>query len=112
MENVYNIQIVTNGDMSQSTVTSDVIDLSRTDGYAVYAEWTGSPNGVIELQASLDGNTWVTITGSPSIITTAGNFMWNVGDVFYDKVRVLYIKTSGSGTLNVHINGKADVTGA
>jgi hypothetical protein len=107
MENIYNYLIVTNGDMT-SVITSQVQDLSKTDGYSVYAKWTGSPIGAIELKASLDGINFVVIAGSATDVNGPGDALWEVTTAFYDKILVEYVPSGGSGTLNVQINGKGD----
>lgn len=106
-QNLYNLQIVTDGNMT-SNITSDVVDLSKTDGYAVFAKWTGSPNGTIKIQVSVDGSNYVDLDGSTTAVSGAGDALWEITTAYYDKVRVVFTFTSGSGTLNVHINGKGD----
>ena len=107
-QNIYNVKIVTSGDMS-SNIASSVVDLSITNGYAIQAIWTGSPEGNLKLQISNDEINWTDI-GESVVATggTAGSTMWLEPSAMYDKVRVVYEATSGSGTLNVQINGKGD----
>jgi hypothetical protein len=107
-ENLYNYKILTNGDMS-GNLTSAPVDLSKTDGYSVYAEWSGSPVGTMKLQVSLDGIHYVDYTGSQTPVNGVGNVIWEVTTAFYDNIRVVYTYGSGSGTLNVQINGKGDL---
>lgn len=107
-ENIFNTPILTNGVMT-STLTSTAMDLSRIDGYAIYAKWTGTPVGDIKLQASVDGTNYIDYPGSDIAITAAGDAIWEVTTAYYDKIRVVYTFTSGTGTLNVQINGKGDL---
>lgn len=104
-QNLFNIPIVTNGDMS-SDITSDITDLSKVDGYAVYAKWTGTPQGSIKLQVSVDGINYVDLDGSSTVVNNAGEALWEVTTAFYDKVRLVYTSSSSTGTLNAQINGK------
>ena len=106
-ENIYNYKITTDVGMNV-TYISPQQDMSVTNGYSVYAQWTGSPVGTIELQASLDGVNFVTIAGSPTPVNGPGEALWEVTTAFYDRVRIKYIPSGGSGTLNVQINGKGD----
>ena len=92
-------------------LTSAVTDLSRVDGYAVYAIWTTGPVGTIKLQASVDGVSFIDYPNSETPVNGAGNVIWEVTTAFYDKIRVVYTYTSGTGTLNVQINGKGDILG-
>lgn len=107
MENLYNVKIVTDASMGAS-VESEVVDLSKTNGYSIYAKWTGSPVGIVKLQASLDNVNFVDIIDSSSAVSGAGDILWEVTTAFYDKVKLVYTRTSGSGVLNVQINGKGD----
>ena len=89
-------------------VTSSAVDLSKVDGYAVFAKWTGAPVGTIKLEVGLDGQNYVEYPGSATAVNGAGDALWEVTTAFYDKVRVKYERTSGTGSLNVQINGKGD----
>lgn len=107
-QSIYTIKIVTDGDMS-SNVTSNVVDLSITNGYAIQAVWTGSPEGNLKLQISNDEATWTDV--AESVVATggtSGSTVWLEPTAMYDKVRVVYEATSGSGTLNIKMNGKGD----
>lgn len=108
-ENIYNYKIITDADMSSSITSSPSVDMSRTDGYAVYAKWTGAPVGDIKLQASVDNVNFVDIIDSDSPVNGPGDIMWEVTTAFYDKFRVVYTRTSGTGVLNAQINGKGDL---
>lgn len=114
------VQIVTNGDMSQTTIASIGIDLQNIFGYAIQAEWTGgSASGTLILQLSTDivnvasganpaANVvnWSTYSGSSTTVSGPGNFVWNAADAGYRWVRLLYTKSSGTGTLNATFLGK------
>jgi len=108
-ENIYNYKIVTNASMA-AIVTSPSVDLSKTDGYSVYAKWSGAAAaGSIELQASLDDINFVTMSSSGTVVAGPGEALWEITSAFYDKIRVVFTPTGGSvGTLNVQINGKGD----
>lgn len=109
-ENIYNYKIVTNGDMS-SNITSTVVDLSRTDGYSISSSWTGAPAGTIKLQVSIDNILFFDYPSSATVVSGAGSAMWEITTAFYDKVQLVYTRSSGTGTLNAQINGKGDLIG-
>jgi len=106
---------IINGDMSQSSVTSSVTNIITADNLNQQLQWSGSPVGTFALQVSGDyeqdmfGNvqnagTWVTLT----TLTTAGGNpagidLQGMGAPWY---RVVYTKTSGSGTLQGFLTGK------
>lgn len=92
--------------------------------YSIAANISGTPNGIIKLQASNDPATdetppsgvpfptptnWADIERSTFTVTTSGTTMWNVYDVAYNYVRVVYTDSSSgasTATMNVIINGK------
>lgn len=118
------VQIIANASMT-STVNSEGIDLNQTVLYSIQASWTGTPVGTLKLQISDDivpvaasstnpvgtnpaGNVinWSDYTGSPSLVNGPGNFVWNVSDVGYRWVRLVYTPSSSTGTLNATFSGK------
>ncbi len=83
--------------------------------YAIQLVATGSPVGTFKLQASSDqgGPTnsqnsivfsdqvvnWTDIADSSQAIAAAGNLMWTVQNPGYQWVKVVYTRTSGTGSL-------------
>lgn len=91
--------------------------------YCISAIVTGTPTGVIKLQASNDPETnalpdgtfqqppsnWVDVASSSFSLTTSGETLWNVNAVGYNYVRVVYTDSSGgtsSATMKIVFNGK------
>ena len=113
---------------------SPYVQLKNIYTYTMSAIITGTPTGTVQIQASNDPETndtqtnlptalntqmtnppskapvnWVTITGSPFIVTSAGEQMWNVNYAGYNYVRVQYIDSSGgtsTATMTIIFNGK------
>lgn len=119
------VQLMTDGNMA-SSLSSIGIDLNQTVMYSIQAVFSGSPVGTLKLQISNDivpvapvaGNpvgsnpaanvvNWTDYTGSSTAVSAAGNFVWNVFDVGYRWVRVVYTRSSGTGTLNITYSGKS-----
>ena len=107
-ENTFNSFVLTNGNMS-SNLQSEVIDTSRVDSVVFYAKFTGSPVGTLKVQVSINDADYVDLPDSSVSVTEAGDFMWNIVDTNYDKIKVIYVATSGSGILNIQANTKAEV---
>ena len=101
---VLNKQLFTNSLMT-STLTSEVVDLAETLGYAIHAIWTGTPTGTLSIQGSNDGLSFVQID---SVATggVAGQHLLNVEKHHYRYVRVVYTFSSSTGSLNLYISGK------
>lgn len=118
--------VITAGDMSAVSITSQVTILRSLSKFSYEVSWTGtSPIGTLALQVSntyslnADGTAgnagvWMSVpldvaSAEVSTIPISGN----TGNGFIDvtvqagyAVRLLYTKTSGVGTLNATINGK------
>lgn len=99
------IRLCTNCDMSQGLITTGAIDLTYNLNYSIQAVWTGSPVGTIKLQVTNDiggcGPNWSDYSNSSQVVSGAGDFAWIASQASYHCVRVVYTRTSGSGTLNV-----------
>jgi hypothetical protein len=104
---LFNIRIVTNGDMSND-ITSLSTNIDEAVSYCIQAKFTGSPVGSIKLQASNDPVVlgYSDITETITAVTTSGNYMINADLPAYSFVQLVYTRTSGSGTLNATINAK------
>lgn len=85
--------------------TSDTINTERNDliGIQIVYSGGGSPTGTFILQASIDGSTWSTVTGSSVAITTDGNTLYTITDICYRYLRVNYTRTSGTATINIYL---------
>lgn len=113
---------IVNGDMSHASIISSVTSIRFLDNVGIQLNFSGSPVGEFAVQVSADhmqddfGN--VTVPGNwvPLIFTywngtlfvTGNNIPTTVGSPIYldlnqlsaPWIRVVYTKTSGSGTLN------------
>lgn len=92
--------------------------------FSIMVVITGTPTGTLTLQGSNDPETndtmalgtpepvpthWATIANSSISVTAAGNNMYNISDVAYNYVRVVYTDGSSGGstaTMTSIINGK------
>ena len=121
---VYNKQLTTNQVLNVNS-TSPASALKSIFMYAMAANFTGSATGSIKLQASNDPETndtppsgipfpaptnWADIANSTfAIVPGMTEVLWNVRDVAYNYVRVVYTDGSGgtsTATMNIVINGK------
>lgn len=116
--------VIVNGDMSGNITSDPTILQSLTVGAYSYS-WTGAaPIGVVTFEASNDyalnsdgtvknAGTWTvmdvlfngTIVSSVPLTGNSGNGLidWSTGAY---AIRTVYTRTSGTGVLNVIINGK------
>lgn len=102
-----------------SSITSDAVEIKLQDNVGFQLNWTGSPVGSFDFQISADhkedieGNVvnegnWISLTLSASI-TAAGSpdsAYVDLNQLSASYARVRYIRTSGSGTLDVYATAK------
>jgi hypothetical protein len=102
-------QVITNGDMSQPSITQAIpTNIQNMDNVALQLEWTGAPVGTFAIFGSVNGVNYRQITtnvtppaGSP------GGTIVDLNQLSFQWIYVQYTKTSGAGTLNAWIAGKA-----
>jgi hypothetical protein len=112
-------KIITAGNMSASSITSLATNIQYLDNICLEMVFTGSPTGTFSVQGSVDyqqdanGNVtntgnWVPITLSPAPVASgsAGSILIDMNQLSFPYIRVVYTRTSGSGSLTVNIGGK------
>lgn len=93
------------GDMSKTSNTSaatldGVGDIRHVRFVMPYLVWTGtSPVGSAQLEVSPDNINWFNIGSAVAVSGNTGKYSWDVIDTGALWVRVVYTKTSGTGTL-------------
>jgi hypothetical protein len=97
----YNIVLESNAVLN-TNIASAPMQLLNIYGYALQVIVTGTPNGTFKLQASCDPfnnqslvTNWTDVANSPYTMTAAGTYMWNVTDVMYNYMRLVYTDASG-----------------
>lgn len=110
----------TSGDLAEAALYSNPISLRHLSAFSVQLVATGSPTGSFKLQMSNDnpdhtGNkyptstmNWTDLDGSSISITTSGNVGWNATGAGYLWLRVVWTKTSGTGSITGRFNGKGE----
>lgn len=112
------VQLISAGDMSGS-ITSIACEIQLQDNIGVQLNWSGVPVGTFSIQVSNDhredskGNilnpgTWVSLPLSPSITATGSpdSAYVDLNQLSAMYMRVVFTRTSGSGTLNAFVSGK------
>ena len=126
---IYNVQnIIPASTVMNTTLNSQALQLENMFGYAIQIVFTGTPTGTFKLQSSCDPVTkanqvfganglvtytptnWTDIANSSFTVAAAGNVEWNVTDVGYNYVRVVYTDGSSGGSTAIvtvaQFNGK------
>lgn len=102
-----------------SSITSSVVEIKNQDNIGIQLNWTGTPVGTFAVQVSSDylqdteGNVmnagnWITLPISPSIAAagSADSAFVDVNQTSAQYMRVVYTRTSGTGTLTGIAVGK------
>jgi hypothetical protein len=85
---------------------SETVELPFQFGYSVCATTVGAGTGSCKLQASVDGITFVDVTGSSQNFTAAGSMFFNVSDAFYKSFRVVLTVATGTPTATIKFFSK------
>lgn len=100
-----------------ANATSLHIFVGQLDRCSVDVDYTGSPVGTLKIQgANNKDGTWKDIPTSQadgSVSTTisisaAGGTIFNVAEIAFRYLRVVYTFTSGTGTISAVVNGVDD----
>lgn len=110
-----NDDFIAAGTQTDMTISFESIPiwLGHICNYSIQLFFSGSPNGALRLQCSLDEGSpssapttnyaqvthWSDILGSSQLITTSGDHVWEVTNTGNCWVRFVWSASSGSGTL-------------
>ncbi len=112
--------VITNGDMSAS-ITSAVTIIQKLSQISYDISWTAgsSPVGVMSVQVSntysqdssgavKNAGNWTTLTlsATPSVTGNTGNGFIDVDATGAYAIKLIYTRTSGTGTMNATISAK------
>lgn len=113
---------VVNAVSMAATITSSPTNVQYLDNVVYELSWpsTGSPNGTFAVQASEDyqvsstgtvtnSGTWVPLTLSSTITATgsADQALIDLNQIPFSWIRLVYTRSSGTGTLDVFVSGKS-----
>jgi len=114
--------IITAGTVMNTTIHSSAIGVPQMFGAAIQIEFSGTPTGSFNLQASADP--WVAnptaaqvpsnfsdVADSTFTVSAAGNVMWNISDIEYNWIRVVYTDTSSGASTATITNASANLKG-
>ena len=91
-----------------TTVISLVTDVQSVDNIGIQITFTGNPTGDFYVEGSVNNVTWVPLSFSPAPVAAGvgDDFLFNIKQFPYPKLRVRYAPTSGTGTLNAWVFAK------
>lgn len=95
-----NYAVITSGGSISANFTSDSWSTEDADKYVLQLVFSGSsPTGTFALQGSVDGTTWTTVT--TQAVSADGSILWESGLCAIPIIRVIYTRTSGTGTVTI-----------
>lgn len=115
--------MMTNVSMAASS-NSIGVDVNQLNLMSIQAYWpsTGTPVGTLKVQVSNDRVSvsttsdpaanvvnWTDYTGSTTTVNGAGDVLYNMTFAGYRWARLVYTRTSGTGTLNASFSGKGNM---
>lgn len=105
----YKQETLLDGQSMAASFNSEPISVLEFNGYSIQCVWTGSPTGTLKLQISNDTEeptNWDDLDDSSVSITTAGSETYIVAEVEYGFVRIVYTRSSGTGSFGAKFVGK------
>lgn len=97
-----------------ASLSSEAVYVGQAFNSCIIVVWTGTPTGTLKLQASLDlghpnaqteaeraadVSNWADIPSKTTSISAAGNVLYELPDVAYNFVRLVYTASSSAGTI-------------
>lgn len=100
-----------------ATITGAAVNIQYLDNISIQLIFTGSPVGTVSLEGSLsyaqsstgaviNAGTWTPL-GVTYAISAAGDLLIDLNEMSFPWIRIKYTRSSGSGTLDGYISGKA-----
>ena len=100
------INVLSNGDMS-GDLASSISTVKYMDNMAYQCAWTGSPSGTLNVQVSLDGTNWASLSSTGIDVSGGSPQFIDVNQTSAGYIRCIFTHTMGSsGTLNILMSSK------
>lgn len=101
-------QVVTAGDLA-GDYTSVALDVSDYDRFMLQLIWTGTPTGTFVIQTTVDDATWddLDLDPAPAPAGADGHHTIEFGQPALKSIRIFFDRTSGTGSFDAHLYGRA-----
>lgn len=106
-----------NAESMGADITSRAIQFDNVTRMSIHIIMTGSPVGVVSLQCSNDlvsdhssdtVTNWVDYTDGSSVVSGADQVMFNIRDVSFKWIRLVYVRGSGTGSMTTNFYSVTD----
>lgn len=90
-----------------ASFTSEAVTLSTFDRAFLQIVCTGTPTGTLTIQGSADGVTWTDLPLALTALSgSAQNYFLEMATTALPKLRIKYVRSSGTGTMTATITAK------
>jgi hypothetical protein len=86
--------------------TTEVLEITGLEGYAVHAIFTGSPTGTFKIFGGCSQTASELVEVYSLSVSAATTVLVNVEFARYPYVYITYTRTSGTGNLTTYVSGK------
>lgn len=76
------------------------------DNVAIQMNASGTPVGDLTVEGTVDGTNWIAFSTASSLTGSSSNFLLDLNQLSFDKVRVRYTRTSGTGSVDIWVMAK------
>ena len=92
--------------LSATTIISTSTETNLLDEATICIDTTGTPVGTFTVQYQSGDSTWNTVGTLSSAVTAAGNTTFQLNAIPGERIRVIWVGTSGTGICTAIISGK------
>lgn len=85
---------------------SVVKDGSIEGDFKIQISCDDDKSGTTEAQRASNVTNWTDLYTSSQEILDTGAVAWNISDIAFEWIRIVYTRTAGSGTVSARVNGR------
>jgi len=116
MGQIVNKTYINNQALASADFAGSWIPVNSVTGVSIGSAWTGSINGTLKLQVTNDPNNLALLPpldypGSQYPVSGAGNWGWDITSLHSGFIRLYFVFSSGTGTLNANYTLKSGPQG-
>lgn len=100
-------QLIEDGDLSGNLTSADMI-VKDHDNVSIQLVWTSTPDGEFFVDGSIDGVTFEKLSLQAATTSGESSHLIELHGVAFDRLRIRYVSSSGSGTLQGHVMAKTE----
>lgn len=87
-------------------IYSEIVEVTYQYGFSIACVFSNTGDGFVSIEASNDGELWITVTDSVLAFVSGDTVMYNRRDVFFKYFRVKVETVNPDVTVECRFNGK------